>query len=123
MTICWPRQYVTEIYNDASVISEGTDITVSEGISVPNINIQLEVMGKITGTVTDLLASPLANIRVSLHSDMDNIQSQYQVVALSTDESGNYEFLGLSPGSYLLRFYDSLRHGNMPQSYLTKPYW
>jgi len=68
----WSRQYFAKYYQDATDIANGTDVTVTQGQTTPNINVTLAEGGHISGTVTkapsaragDAAGTPLARIEV-----------------------------------------------------------
>ncbi|HXG63812.1 MAG TPA: carboxypeptidase-like regulatory domain-containing protein, partial [Blastocatellia bacterium] len=83
--------YINEVYNDSSClpncgVTSGTPISVTAGVTTPNINFALAAGGRISGTVVDIATfAPLANIEVDIY----NADGTF-ITAGITDGGGNY---------------------------------
>ena len=111
--------YVAETYNNipGNNLWSGTDITVPEASTVPNINASLAMASKITGTVTDGTTG-LSNIYVSGYrwngSGWDYSSYDY------TGSDGTYELGGLAAGTYRVIFRD-WAGSYVPETYSNLP--
>ncbi|MEZ4615487.1 MAG: hypothetical protein R2867_08225 [Caldilineaceae bacterium] len=110
--------YIGSCYGGLDLQS-AAPVTVSSGITVPAVNIDLEAgqfEGVISGKVT-LHSAPVANIRVDLqgYSSFSNI-----LLYTMTNTAGEYAFGGLPAGSYSAIYsdpadrYPSLWHDGFP---------
>ncbi len=91
--------HITEYYTDAFDRDNATKIAVLAGKTTTNINAQLAPGGFISGTVTDINANLLQNIRVKVY----DINGHWQN-STYTDSDGNYTLGGLNTSSYKLLF-------------------
>jgi len=91
--------HITEYYTDAFDRDNATKIAVLAGKTTTNINAQLAPGGFISGTVTDINANLLQNIRVEVY----DINGDWQK-STYTDSDGNYTLGGLNTSSYKLLF-------------------
>jgi hypothetical protein len=94
--------YATEYYTDASTLDSATDINVTAGGAVSNINAVMANAGFISGTVTDSSGNGLENIFVEACLSNDCTSSHFS----STDASGSYTIGGLGTGAYRVSFND-----------------
>ncbi len=95
--------YGAEYYDDVPDVESATDVTVTAGSTTSNIDAQLELGGKITGTVTDADGNPLKGINVGIFYWNGNWWDWFYVDD-STDSNGHYELSGLKSGTYRVRF-------------------
>lgn len=97
--------YVSEVYNGVpcfpcftSTVLSGTPISVTSGANTPNINLDLDRSGTITGTLTNAAnGATLASGSVTLFRGG---ATPVQVTTTSTNSTGGYSFSGLPAGSY-----------------------
>ena len=95
--------YINQVYRSASTLScspnpcalsLGTAITLSDAGSVNGINFSLSPGGTISGTAADLFNNPLS-LGSAVLLDAGGLELATQAIS-----SGNFEFNGLSAGSY-----------------------
>lgn len=109
--------YLGQIYNgipcpESCVATNGTPISVVNGLTTAGINFALQKGGQISGKVTDASNSPLANVEVDMY-DANGTGIDFGV----TDASGNYLTVQALPaGTYYARtinsgFIDQLYNG------------
>lgn len=93
-------------YGNTTVFTNATDIAVTAGITLPNINITVPsasfLNAGIMGTVT-ADGQPVAGIRVDLYYYYPNT---VPMLATTTDAAGHYTFDNLSAGYYFISFVD-----------------
>ena len=94
--------YIPEYYDDAPTQESARDIVITVGTTTPNINAQLALAGRITGTVTDTAGNPLWNINVAAYRWNGSWWSQVNNV--STDTVGHYDLGSLTTASYRVGF-------------------
>ena len=115
--------WISEIYDDIPCEDPycdptfGTPVAVSLGAETSGINFALAQDGGITGTVTDVeTGDGLANHQVVLYEE-----SGYSYRTANTDTSGDYQFLGVTAGSYFVRV-DGHNYGSDGPSYRGEVY-
>jgi hypothetical protein len=114
-----PGYYLFEYYYNEREFNEATPVSVTAGLTTPDINAQLETGGGISGTVTNASGAGIANVNVSPQDLNGN-----WMPGASTDSSGNYSF-NVPPGSwkvsfnpwgvegyYLFKWYDNKQNSN-----------
>jgi 5-hydroxyisourate hydrolase-like protein (transthyretin family) len=94
--------YVDELYDDVPCpgwscgLSGGAPISVTAGATTTGIDFGLVRGGRVSGTVTDgATGQPLAGVRVQIYSS-----GGLYVTSETTDGSGSYTTVGLSPATY-----------------------
>ncbi len=102
-----------ECYGEACGLSQATAINVVPNQS-KNIDFDLNVLSHLKGRIINTDGQPLAGIQVTAYR-----QNNYNNLYDTTDENGNYELYGLTPGDYNLRattdgVYESTLYGNLP---------
>ena len=96
--------YFDELYDDlpcptTCAVTAGTPISVTAGMTTPNIDFTLESGGRITGVVTEEgTGLPIAFDVVRLYS-----ATGVQIETDITQSNGSYLFGGLVPGTYYVR--------------------
>jgi hypothetical protein len=99
------RNYVTQFYKDQSSLTAADPVKVLEGETVERINAELQVGGKLEGTVIELTASediiPLKGIEVVVYPADE---SRSPVGYATTGAHGEYAVVGLATGFYKVRF-------------------
>ena len=104
--------YVDERYNNTvcivgppgCAVIEGTGISVTVGQVTENINFELALGGRISGTVTAAGGGAIAGVSVRIY----NAQG-FQVTSLNTNGSGAYlSAPGLPPGQYYVNTFNRL---------------
>ena len=96
----WSQLYAYEYYNDAYAMSDATDIVVN-GTAVQIEDVQLEVGGRISGTLTAPGGAPLENTFVFAFAAEPE---RGNVIYLTSAPNGTYEIGGLPTGNYVLQF-------------------
>lgn len=97
------RQYLPERYNDQPVDGSGQQLAVTAGGTLSGIDAALSRGASISGHVEDAVGNgPLATISVCPLVDGRPIDEYEGCVFTGTD--GDYEFAGLQPGTYTVRF-------------------
>jgi 5-hydroxyisourate hydrolase-like protein (transthyretin family) len=97
--------HLYEVYENASGLSAGTDITVAATSTTPGKNAALIAGGKISGTVTDAISqSRLQGIGIYFYR-YDGAAWQFQNYA-ETNSSGVYTSPPMPVGQYRVEFYD-----------------
>lgn len=100
----YPIAYAPEFYNDAATFAEAADIAVSNGITVTDINAQLEAPGGINGHVTNVQGDPLEMVTVRLYKLEPDGNYWNNLETTQTDQDGFYTFAALAGGDYRLQF-------------------
>ena len=100
--------YAIEYYNNAAVSQDAELIVLAENQQLTGIDAALELLGSISGTVTDAEGTPLEGIEVAAlpGGDFDYQQGSWPVV---TDALGQYELQGVRPGDTLVLAGDAYR--------------
>ncbi len=96
--------YLPEWYSNAGSFDAAADITVTSGVTTPDINAALafSLTAHITGAVTGPGgAPPLSGIAVSVYDAARNKMS-----SAATDDAGQYDVGSLAPGAYHVEFAD-----------------
>ncbi len=89
---------VTEYFDDAPTWDLASVVSVTAGETTDGIDAELGVGGSIAGTVTGPDGEPVAGVTVmALENEMDGR-------GVDTDELGNYQIDGLTPGDYVVQF-------------------
>lgn len=100
--------YIGEVYNNATNLSNGTDITVTASGAVTNINASLmaaAVTHGISGRITMLDGvTPIDNIRAEAYELTEF--GWGSVASAISDANGNYTINGLDAGTYRVQFTD-----------------
>ncbi len=105
----YPGLYETQFYSDAAKIDDATDITVTRGVSVSDINVNLQRKGSIAGTIKSTTGQLLDQVSIRLWADNSNNAYQtnlMQIATTSTDSSGYFQFGPLDSKPYYLYFED-----------------
>lgn len=94
--------YLDQLYNGidcgACPLSSGTAISVSAGLTTPNINFSLHTGGQVAGTVTDTVNTPIYQANLNVYDSAGVLRATTQ-----SDLNGNYLTPGgLQPGNYFV---------------------
>lgn len=101
-----------EYYNDKGSFATADTVTLSAGQSNTNVGAVLGDGGSISGTVTDVGSTPLADICVSATPVGDGVGGGDTTVA-----DGTYTIAGLDPGSYVVKFEDCTSSAHATEYY------
>jgi len=97
--------YSPEYYDGAYTEGNAIKIIVNEGESVTGIDVALERLGAIEGTVTNENGEPIADLLIFLYTEMfDGTWDKSGVLTTAVD--GTFELAGLHHGNYRIRFGD-----------------
>ena len=92
--------YIPEFYSARPTIETADGVSVTGGVTTPNINFAMHLGGSITGVVTDALSgAPASSVDVSLYD-----ASGALTTSGSTDAAGRYAISGLATGDYRVDF-------------------
>ncbi len=106
--------YVKKYYLDQEVLATATEVQVTVDQTTPNIDIQLNQSGHITGTVIqEDNSQPLLNASVTAYQWNDNWWDY--AGNTYTDDAGFYDLRGLASGDYRLEF--SCYNSDFPDEY------
>ncbi|MEZ4682761.1 MAG: carboxypeptidase-like regulatory domain-containing protein [Caldilineaceae bacterium] len=100
-----PANYFSEYYNNAPDLESATDVHVGKEETV-TVTAALVAKSRITGTVTDLLGTPLSIINVVLYSKYE-ANDWFLNSSTTTDENGHYLLGGLGANTYRIGFEDT----------------
>lgn len=102
-----PFEYVTQVYQNARFIDDGTDIPVSAGSTTAGIDAQLVKGSKLSGQVTDAEGNPLPDMEVNLNSfEFAGISGWTSTDVVVTDQEGKYAFGRMEAGTYRISAFD-----------------
>jgi Carboxypeptidase regulatory-like domain len=87
--------YVSQYYSGTYDWSTATLVPVTSGVTTPNINFTLAVGGRIAGTVTNTLGTPIAEANV--YASLPGCCGWGNATSAA---DGTYTITGLPPGSY-----------------------
>jgi hypothetical protein len=112
--------YITQYYKDKPSFVAGETIVVLEGTTTEHINAELQVGGRITGTVTGAGKADLKGIEVTAYEAGG---SETPIAHANTAANGTYTIAGLPSGSYKVRFAPESEAGlnYVPQFYKEQP--
>lgn len=99
-----PPVHAPEFYDNVPSLEEATNISVTNGMTVTNINAQLEDPAQLRGRVTAVTGEPLAMIAVTLYEMQPSNDYWREYGYTQTDGDGYYEFEGLNGGDYRIGF-------------------
>jgi hypothetical protein len=92
--------YANEWWNNKRRFETGDEVTVTTGNTSENIDAQLEIVGSITGTITDVTTSaPIENVHVYVYALANN-----EMGNTWTDSNGQYTLNNLDPANYKVYF-------------------
>ncbi|MEM7130477.1 MAG: carboxypeptidase regulatory-like domain-containing protein [Chloroflexota bacterium] len=107
--------YLSTYYNAQTTLAQADPISVTAPAIIENINGALALGGRITGTVTaEDSERPLSTVGVRLY----NARGLQIGTALTDEQSGVYEFLGLADGEYRLKFEPAMNSTIQSQTYV-----
>lgn len=109
--VTWASGYLDELYNDIScpggvcVVTRGTPISVTAGVTTSGVNFALAPGGRVSGTVTDAVSGlPVGNVMASVYDSYGTL-----VTFGFTDGSGAYlSESGLLAGTYYAKTSNSV---------------
>lgn len=100
---------VRTYYFNAYTVEQALPVGVMQGVATSGIDLVMDRMGTISGTVTDTVGQPVAGVTVQANG-LDVIVVREAV----TDANGAYSVEGLQTGNYLVFFSDG---AHLPQYY------
>ncbi len=96
--------YAVQFYQNQSTFSMATNFDVTDGQVTPNINADLALAGRISGTLTKVGGGAASDVVANAWIDAGGT---WQMVAYaSSGSNGAYSIGGLHPGTYRVRFTD-----------------
>jgi hypothetical protein len=110
----WPgeQNYFTQYYSGKSSPFEA-DAVVVGGADVPNVNAQLTLAGRITGTVTTALGgTPVGEVEVCASKAATELER-----CTETKSDGTYALSRLSAGGYKVEFWPGFLEANLVTQY------
>jgi len=97
--------YISQVYDnviDVTDMNDATQLEVTAGNTIENINAVLKIGGKVTGRVTDTGGNGIPKVRVQFH---DAATNTYWIRHFgTTDANGYYTSNPLTPGQYKAYF-------------------
>jgi protocatechuate 3,4-dioxygenase beta subunit len=102
--------YAAQFYRDATDRTKATLIELNKEEIRSGIDAQLDLLGVVTGTVTDKQGNPLENIVVIAERYVIDPSGQRRESAemANTDASGHYRLFSLLEGVYRINFLDNI---------------
>ena len=100
-----PVNVVREYYNNQKTFGDADQINVTSNQTVNVGDIELTQGAIVTGQVTDLSLTPLADAHVYMYDSQDNYQDNVYGFFAITDASGNYTLQGVPVDGAKLYFY------------------
>jgi len=114
---CGSLTVISEYYDNKATLASANTVALSQGQELTGINAELtSILGSISGNVTDSSNLPLPDICVRVLNS-----SGYLYGEGITDANGNYSVVGLSSGSYRLRFLECGDSGAKGEYFNNKP--
>lgn len=95
-----PPNLAPQVYGGGDSLAEATPVAVTAGAATTGIDVQLPAGASISGTVTDSLGMPLADVLVDAYDDTGVFVAQ----AGSANITGDYSIADLPAGTYRLEF-------------------
>lgn len=117
----WNEPDDTAYYSNTVVFTDATNLTVTYGATVANVNFVLgedRANARIAGIVWDE-TTPVPDVKVELYHDILSYGSWPLQVYVYTDQEGRYQIDGLAAGRYRLAF----RRLWPPDVYAPPIYW
>jgi hypothetical protein len=93
------RVYAERAWDDIKPQNPATPVVVSDGVKTEDIDAALELLGAISGQVTDSHGDPIANTMVCTNS-----RTEFYNDCVFTDAGGEYELPHLPPGEFNVQF-------------------
>jgi 5-hydroxyisourate hydrolase-like protein (transthyretin family) len=97
--------YVPQYYASSLTVEDATDVSVTNGLVTPDINVQMQRLGSLGGEVFGFDGLPLAGIQIQAlrgERQNDGAIQWHSVERTTTDADGVYHLPNLQPGDYLL---------------------
>jgi protocatechuate 3,4-dioxygenase beta subunit len=95
----YDSNYFPEWYNDKDSFDSADSVSVSEGQTTIDINVQLQQGGQFTGMAADTNGNGIEGIRIDLYDLNKN-----RIDIVYSDENGNYAFQLIPAGMYKIKF-------------------
>lgn len=110
--------YASEYYSDKFSFELATNFDIEEGETVENINADLALAGRISGTINLDAGGTEAGLVASAWS---NASGSWRLISNAiTNDTGGYSIRGLLPGNYRVMFSDSSIY--IPPRFVTEYY-
>jgi hypothetical protein len=93
------QTYAERIWNEVKPQNPPTPVAISDDVAVEGVDAALELLGAISGQVTDSHGDPIANTMVCTNS-----QTEFYNDCVFTDAGGEYELPHLPPGEFNVQF-------------------
>jgi len=103
--------YETQFYPATTAMSRATTVTLGSGDELTGVDFRMRpaATSRVSGTVTGP-DGPAANLAIRLVSaDMSGASSDAEVGQTITEPDGRFTFLGVVPGSYVVKAFRALR--------------
>jgi len=101
---CTSQPYVSQFWQDKATLNEAEPITVTAEHATEGINAKLIEGGSITGKVVNTAGEPAGGVTVQVL----DATTGAGVASGSTNETGDYNVVGLPTGSYRVEFSNSI---------------
>ncbi len=95
--------YVSEFYDNKNDFNEANQVTVTGGVTTPDINARLDAGGSVSGRVTNAGGAGIENIQVGVYDAVD----YSWLGSTNTDADGYYTVSELPAGNHKVRFKDA----------------
>lgn len=102
----WQEDYLFEYYEDATEFANATDLSVSVGQTVTNIDAQLNDAGSISGVIRGADGELLTDAVAYVYRYNQNETLWEGINYAYTNSAGAYTINGLDSGNYRIRFRD-----------------
>jgi hypothetical protein len=109
---CGSGDYVPQYYNNKPSLATANAVSVAAGATNTAINAKMVPAGKISGTVTNNAAAPLAHVCVDALDTVGTV-----IENATTNAKGQYTIGSLPAGSYKVQFIDCGQQGYISQYY------
>lgn len=92
-----------EYYDDATNFDQARDLVLAPGATLGNVDAELALACRISGTVVDPADNPVTDASVTVQQFLDGLW--VYIAQTNLDANGKYTLAGLSPGTYRVEFF------------------